>query len=352
LHQPSWLAHGEPPSAEPLDLIGLDDDRRAELAALGDPDLQPARVARVDRGLVHVLTADGARRLPWPPVPVAVGDWLAVGPDDAVRPLARRSALVRRGGDQTRSSSAYGQVLAANVDVVAALRALDSSISLTRIQALVTLAWDSGAAPLVVLSKTDLADAPAAVAAVERVAVGVRVLAVSAVTGEGLEDLRDAFRGRTGVFLGESGAGKSTLTNLLAGQEVLATGAVRADGEGRHTTTYRQLVPLPGGGAVIDTPGVREAGYFGSAEGLARAFADVDELAAACRFGDCSHDGEPGCAVRAALRAGELAYERVDAYRKALREQAFAERKADRALRSAERQRWRRMEKARRRDAW
>jgi len=352
LHQPSWLAHGEPPSADPLDHIGLDDDRRAELAALGDPDLVPARVARVDRGLIHVLERAGARRLPWPPAPVAVGDWIAIAPDDRVTLLERRSALVRRDGDATRAASAHGQVLAANVDVVAALRALDSGISLSRVQALVTLAWDSGAEPLVVLSKADLADADAAVAAVERVAVGVRVLAVSAVTGEGVDDLRAAFAGKSGVFLGESGAGKSTLTNLLAGREVLATREVRADGEGRHTTTYRQLVPLPGGGAVIDTPGVREAGYWGSAEGVARAFADVDGLAASCRFGDCAHEGEPGCAVRAALRSGELAYERVDAYRKALREQAFAERKADRALRSAERHRYRRMEKARRRDAW
>ena len=135
--QPSRLAHGEPPSADPLDHIGLDDDRRAELAALGDAELQPARVARVDRGLIHVsFERSGARRLPWPPAPVAVGDWVAVAPDDRVTPLERRSALVRRDGDATRASTAHGQVLAANVDVVAALRALDSGISLSRVQAL------------------------------------------------------------------------------------------------------------------------------------------------------------------------------------------------------------------------
>jgi ribosome biogenesis GTPase len=331
-------------TAHPLAPLGFDAARQAELNQLGI-HLEPARVTRVDRGLVTVLAAAGDVRTP-PPQPLAVGDWVALDGDRIAAVLGRRTLL-------RRTAFTGEQLLAANIDAAVVVRALDASIAGARTQALLAIAWDSGAQPLVLLTKADCAvDLAGTVAAIEAESFGVPVLAVSARTGEGLEELRDRLAGTTAVLIGESGAGKSTLVNLLTGSEAMATGAVAQDASGRHTTVHRQLLPLLGGGALIDSPGVREAGYGGSREAVSAAFGDVEDLALECRFSDCSHTREPGCAVQGALRAGGLSRERFDAWRLALREQAWLERKADRALRSEERRRWAAMTKARRKDAW
>ncbi len=322
----------------PLAPLGFDAARQAELDRLG-PHLEPGRVARVDRGLVTVLAADGDRRLE-PPEPLAVGDWLALADGRAHAVMERRTLLRRTAFDGM-------QLLAANLDLAIVVRALDAPLSGARTQALLAIAWDSGAEPLVILTKVDCAaDLDHTLAAVSETAFGVPVLAVSARTGQGIDELRARLEARTAVLIGESNAGKSTLTNLLAGEEVLVTA------DSLHTTAHRQLVPLPGGGALIDSPGVREAGFGGSREGVSRAFADIEELALTCRFSDCGHDREPACAVRAAIDTGLLAHERFAAWRLALREQAWLERRDDPRLRSEAKRRYIAVTKARRRDAW
>lgn len=337
--------------SHPLALLGYTEDRAAEVAAFGDPALEAGRVVRIDRGLATVLAADGEHRLPTgSSLAPAVGDWVAFRTGEGLAGiLARRTELVRRAGARRDER----QVAAANVDRVLIVRALDVAVSLTRIESLLAIAWESGAEPIVVLTKADRRDDPeAARAQVQAVAYGVPVLCVSVLDGTGIDELRAAVSGRTVVLLGESGAGKSTLTNLLAGEQVLETGEVRGDGQGRHTTTHRELVPLPHGGAIIDTPGVREAGYWGDGTGIALAFGDLEELAAACKFADCGHDSEPGCAVRAAVSAGSLEPERIDAWRRALREQAWLERRLDKRAASEQRSRWIKQTRSFRRDTW
>ena len=329
-----------------LSALGFDAGRSAELAALGDQHV-PARVTRVDRGLVTVATATDERRVPADDL--AVGDWVALDGDRVAARLERRSTLVRDAGDATRAAQADdARVVAANVDVVIAVRALDMPVRPGRIQQLVALAYASGAEVAFALTKADCHDDVAgAIAEVEAVAPGVPVLAVSAVTGAGVDDLVAEIRGRSFVLLGESGAGKSTLVNRLAGTELLATGAVQRSGAGRHTTTHRQLVVLPGVGVAIDTPGVRNVAFWGTADDVARAFADIEELAAACRFGDCSHGSEPGCAVR-----GVVPPERLEAYEKTLREQQMLERRTDPRAASERRREIRKMARSYRRDSW
>ena len=334
-----------------LALLGYDEDRAAELAACGDPALEPGRIARVDRGLATVLAADGEHRLPASgTLAPAVGDWVAFERGGRIAAiLPRRSELVRRSGDRGDDR----QVAAANVDRVLIVRALDVALSLTRIESLLAIAWESGAQPLVLLTKADRhGDAEAARREVEAVAYGVPVLCVSVLDGSGIAELCAATAGRTVVLLGESGAGKSTLANLLAGEQALETGDVRRDGQGRHTTTHRELVPLPGGGSIIDTPGVREAGYWGDGTGITLAFADLDELALACRFADCGHGSEPCCAVSAAIASGRLDPGRLEAWRRALREHAWLERRLDKRAASEQRARWIKQSRSLRRDTW
>jgi ribosome biogenesis GTPase len=210
-----------------------------------------------------------------------------------------------------------------------------------------TLAWESGADPVVVLTKADLcADVGTAVALVETVTFGVPVHVTSALTGEGIGGLRAHLEGgRTGAAVGSSGVGKSTLINHLCGEERLATKEIREDGRGRHTTTHRELIVLPGAGCVIDTPGMRELQLWDSEEGLERAFEDVDELIAECRFSDCAHETEPGCAVRAAIADGRLDAERFESYQKLQRELRWLEIRHDARARSDERKRWRAINK-------
>jgi ribosome biogenesis GTPase len=270
--------------------------------------------AELPRRLLRLLEADGS-------VP-AVGDWVGwheLGGRAFVEAvLPRRSSFSRK----TPWLEVREQVVAANVDVVFLVQALPDDVNPRRLERYLATAWESGALPELVLTKVDLVDDPAPfVAEVEQVAFGVPVHLVSNVTGEGLGELRAEIQpGRTAALLGSSGIGKSTIVNRLAGQELLETQGLRRDGRGRHTTTHRELVLLPGGGIVLDTPGMRELQLWSVEDGLERAFEDIDELAAACRFTDCAHDREPGCAIREALAAGSLDDERWQSYRKLQRE--------------------------------
>jgi ribosome biogenesis GTPase len=351
---------GTPSMAGP-DLAGLGWDDRLTLlfvahAAAGHV---PGRVVTEERGSYGVLTGPvelratlsgrfrfEAEDLTEPSYP-AVGDWVALqlagdggaggsGVIQAVLP--RRSAIVRRApGDRGIDA----QVIAANVDVAFVMTSLNAEFNVRRLERYVAVAWESGAVPVVLLSKADIATDPeGARLAAEAAAPGVSVIVVSAVTGEGLDEVRSHVRpARTVVFVGSSGVGKSTLVNAIAGAPLLATSKIREDdARGRHTTTRRQLVPLVGG-LLIDTPGMRELGLH-DGDGLATTFDDVERVAALCRFGDCRHDSEPGCAVRAALETGGLDPARLGAYRKLQREARRAELSTDALARRAERKRW------------
>lgn len=274
-----------------------------------------------------------------------VGDWVAVAfkSSDSVSTihavLPRRSQFVRKAAGVVDKP----QVVAANFDVVLLTTGLDTDFNLRRIERYLTAAWGTGAQPVVVLTKADLVENVAErVAQVEAVALGAPVLAVSAPTGLGLDQLRTFLApGTTAVMLGMSGVGKSTLVNALAGEARQAVGEVRAtDGRGRHTTTHRELVLLPGGALLLDTPGMRELGLWDPGEANAQTFEDIEALARECRFRDCSHLAEPGCAVQAALRSGVLAPERLESYRKLDREGAFISRKEDPAASVAHRKLW------------
>jgi ribosome biogenesis GTPase / thiamine phosphate phosphatase len=231
-------------------------------------------------------------------------------------------------------------VLAANVDTAFLLAGLDDDFSLRRLERYITSAWESGAAPIVVLTKTDLCpDVADAVLAVESVAIGVPVHPISNLSGEGLDALELYVQpGRTVVLLGSSGVGKSTLLNRLAGEEVMRTRAVAADGTGRHTTTHRELFQLPGGGLVVDTPGLRELQFW---EGdVSAAFEDIEALGTTCRFRDCAHASEPGCAVLEAVDNGLLELDRLRSWRKLQRELEMIAARTDHRLRIARKKRW------------
>jgi ribosome biogenesis GTPase len=299
-----------------------------DLSALGwtpDRDVQlpagcvPARVTRVDRGRLSVVTPDGDNRVTpgsgvYDGAGPAVGDWVALRGELAVSVLPRTSAFTRTVAG--RSSAA--QVVAANLDVVLVVDALAGQTRLRRVERYLALAWSSGATPVVVLTKADLcADVPAAVQEVADDALGVEVLAVSSVTRQGLDAvLAHLGPGRTGAMVGPSGVGKSSLVNALAGRPVTATREIRDDGRGRHTTTARELHLLPGGGLLVDTPGMRELALYDDAEGVETAYADVVGFAADCRFRDCAHRTEPGCALAAAIEDGRLDPARFSAWRK------------------------------------
>jgi ribosome biogenesis GTPase len=322
-----------------LSALGWDDAFAAAYASRHDrPGQRPARVSRVDRGVCTALAADGPVRASLggalmaqaardPGALPCAGDWLVVRtwPDErltAEAVLPRRTAIVRA----VAGEESFGQVLAANVDAVAVVEPVDPSPDLGRIERLLALAWESGAKPLLVLTKADLAADPEALAGqMPGRSSGVEVHAVSARTGLGLDALRPLIgHGRTLGLLGQSGAGKSSLVNALAGAAVMQTQTLRADGRGRHTTTYRALILMPGGGAVLDTPGVRLVGMFDTALGLDRAFADVTDLAAHCHFQDCRHADEPDCAVRAAVEDGALSPRRYASWQKLQKEQMLA----------------------------
>jgi ribosome biogenesis GTPase len=288
----------------------------------------PGRVVRHDGVAVTLATPDGIRPVtlsrkldPHP----TVGDWLVVDGDVPVAVLERTSLLTRR---SVRTEAP--QHLAANVDAVLVVCGLDRPLKPGRIDRFITLAWDAGAVPAVVLTKADLAtDVDEITRGVAAAHPGVDVVTTSVVAATGLDDLHALVAGRTVVLVGESGAGKSSLTNSLIGDAVMATGDVRTgDAKGRHTTTTREAHPLPGGGVLIDTPGLRSVGLWADREAVAATFSDIDELATQCRFNDCGHGGEPGCAVQAALADGSLAPERFAGWQALEREAESAELRA------------------------
>lgn len=306
-------------------------------------DASGERLARVAGRLRH----QAAARADFP----AVGDWVAVEPpphggDARIRAvLPRFSRFSRRAaGDPTEE-----QVVAANVDVVLLVSGLDGDFNPRRIERYLLTAWDSGATPIIVLNKSDVVeDVRPFVEETERVAQGVPVHAVSARAPASLDSIRTALgRGRTGALLGMSGVGKSSIVNALIGEERLRTREVRAwDSRGRHASSARQLVLLPGGGILIDTPGMRELQLWDTGEALAGAFQDLDALARECRFRDCRHAGEPGCAVVAAVEQGDLSPLRLENYRKLQAEQAHAARQQDQRAQLEQKRRWKILTKA------
>ena len=315
----------------------------------------PARVVAEERGrfMVHdgVTTfgasvsgrlrhESGGDALAYP----AVGDWVATETDDARATgtihalLPRRSVIVRRSPSGHRTAT---QIIAANVDIVFVVTSLNGELNLRRLERYLAVVWESGAIPVIVLSKSDLdEDVEGHRLAAASVAPGVEILVSSAVTGGGIDEIRAHLSpGRTVAFIGSSGVGKSTLVNRLAGHELMTVSGIREDdARGRHTTTRRQLVPLAEG-LVIDTPGMRELALL-DGDGIAAAFDDIGAVALTCRFTDCEHRSEPGCAVQAAIVAGELDGARFEAFEKLGREARRSELATDAIARKAERRKW------------
>ena len=320
-------------------------------------EYSPARIAEEQRGFFHVwaecgemlaevsgkLRHEACSREELP----AAGDWVLVkarraeGRATIHRVLRRKSKFSRKAAGATTEE----QIIAANVDALFLVMALDRDFAPRRVERYLTLAWESGARPVVVLSKADLAaDAAASVCEVEEVAMGAPVIAVSAVTGEGFADLQSFLVPRqTAALVGSSGVGKSTIINQWMGSEVQAVADIGAGtGRGRHTTTARQLIRLPSGALVLDTPGMRELQLWDGAS-VENTFADIEALAGKCRFRDCRHKKEPGCAVARAILKGELAEDRLESYRKLEREARFLEIKQDVRARLEQKQLWKKL---------
>lgn len=325
--------------------LGWDAFYTAEFAPYADTAV-PGRVVRVDRGAADVLTADNPVRVATGTAdePLAVGDWVALVATDDRRwtvdaVLPRRSAIRRA----VVTGESHAQVVAANVDLVLVAVPAVPEPRIGMVERMVALAWDSGAIPVVVLTKADLVTDPVTMAADLAVsAPGVDVVAVSAAAGGGLAALVPYLTaGRTLCLLGRSGAGKSTLANALLGTDHLATRDIRSDGKGRHTTTHRELVVLPHGACLVDTPGLKGVGLWLGDDGLDRAFADIEELVPCCRFADCRHESEPGCAVLAAIDAGTLPERRLESWRKLQREAIWMASRTDARLRAEQSRKWR-----------
>ena len=329
-------------------MLGWDDWFQERFALFAHQGYAPARVV-ADFGaeyLVHdgeeALRAAAGRHLrnDGGQLP-AVGDWVALHHREPISTIhgwvERKTAFSRKvAWVETKE-----QVLAANVDnafVVASAQ----DVNARRIERYLTMAWQSGAVPVVVLTKSDIAPSPGELRVeLESAAMGTPVLVTSAVTGEGVDALADKLRpARTGVLLGPSGAGKSTLINRMAGTELMRTRSVHRSGEGRHMTSHRELFQLPGGGMIIDTPGLREAQLWKGEDALGNLFEDLEQIAQGCRFNDCEHRSEPGCAIKAAIASGELDAARLESYRKLQRELRAVAARSDARLRTEERRKW------------
>lgn len=342
------------PHTYDLDSLGWTPELAAAFEPHADAGLAAGRVGGEHRGRFVVYTERGDRfaepsgRLRQSPASAwpAVGDWVGCrlprgdGPTIIDSVLPRATVFQRDAADLARrdGTGVHGQVVAANVDLVAVVSSLVGDLDLRRLERSLVSAWSSGAQPALILTKTDLCDDVASrVAGVERVALGVPILTVSNVTGEGVGSVGALLgRGRTAVLVGSSGVGKSSLVNRLLGAELQTVQEIRSDGRGRHTTTHRELFLLPAGGLLLDTPGMRVLGLWDAADGLAEAFDDVDRLAVRCRFSDCAHAGEPGCAVGEALEAGTLDPDRLESHRRLQLELASQERRRGKLARSEE----------------
>jgi ribosome biogenesis GTPase len=335
----------QPGAQASLALLGWNESFAQAMGLLRQEGLVPVRVIAEHRGQYRVACPGGEmpaevtgrmmyhaeERLDYP----VVGDWAAAAVFDngalaVIRAiLPRKSVLARK----CAGRKLEGQAIAANVDIIFVVIGLDHNFNLNRLERYLAVAAGAGAQPVVLLSKSDLApDAAAAAASVSRRMDGAEVIAVSARTCDGIENVRALLmEGRTACFIGSSGVGKSSLINRLAGKELLKTAEVReSDSRGRHTTSHRELFVLPSGGIVIDTPGMRELGLWDAGQGIERAFADLESLAPSCAFSDCTHRTEPGCAVRAAVESGTLERARYESFLKLGREQEHLEAKTDR----------------------
>lgn len=333
--------------------VGYDAWFEERFTAVAGPGEVPGRVAVQQRGRFTLITeagevhaslagaaahsAQGAGALP------AVGDFVAVALDGhgsaTIRSVVDRKTAFSR---KTAGLETEEQVIAANIDVVFIVMALTTDFNLRRLERYMTTAYASGAMPVILLTKADVCDdVEGMTLAAEQTAPGTRVIVVSAVTGVGVEEVGEIMGpGTTAVLLGSSGVGKSTLVNALVGEERQAVKETRDDGKGRHTTTHRQMIHLQTGGIVIDTPGMREFQMWDVEEGLDQAFDDIAELAANCRFSDCAHDTEPGCAVQAALRDGTLEQDRYASYLKLQRELEWIRTKKDKRAQSEKSKQW------------
>jgi ribosome biogenesis GTPase / thiamine phosphate phosphatase len=323
-----------------------------------DQGFQPARICAEHKNSYRLLTGDGemggeiagklhyhaSGKSDYP----AVGDWVAVtnqsnsGIAIIHAVLPRKSSFSRKMAGNTTED----QIVAANFDTVFIIMSLNKDFNLHKLERYTVLAWDSGASPVIILSKADLCDEVAEkIAMAEASAPGVQIYAISSCNGVGIDQIRQFFQpGRTVAILGSSGVGKSTLVNLIAGAEVVKTQAIREDDDrGRHTTTHRQLVCLPGGAMVIDTPGMREIGMSDVSDGFSNAFFDIEELGQGCRFKDCSHNCEPGCAVLLAIEKGKLSRDRFEGYMKLQKETAYMDAKQNERLRLEQKQKMKRL---------
>jgi ribosome biogenesis GTPase / thiamine phosphate phosphatase len=342
----------------PLEELGFGPYFATQLDALerARSGLVPARIAADGAGIYHLLGCQArlgelSGRLRHELSGIdrpAVGDWVAVA-DDSERAvihhvLRRRTAMIRRAAD----TDATAQMIAANVDVFCLVTSANRDFNPRRIERYLTAVWESGANPIVVLNKVDLVNDLAPLSQeIGSVALGIPVVEVSALTGVGIDALREHIgRGTTVGFVGSSGVGKSSLVNRLVGHEVQHVSDIREDdARGRHTTTRRELVLLPGGGVLVDTPGMRELGLIEDDGGIDATFADIGQIAQACQFNDCLHESEPGCAVQAALSARTLDVSRLQSYLKLQREIAASERRRDPILAANERRRWKTIHK-------
>ncbi len=348
------------PSFDPLTPYGWSTARSEAFHAVAPPGCEPGRIVAATRGFVLAQTAGGAcwgvptgrlrERLQKDGLSLCAGDWIILQPNpgpskaSVIHLLPRSASLMRQGA----GIGSRPQCLAANLNVVLLVMGLDRNFNPARMERLLAIAWGSGAQPVVVLTKRDLnAQWEAFVSRIEGIAPGVPVRAISAWRGEGLADLQDHLsKGRTGVMVGSSGAGKSTLLNALMGSDVRRTQEVRStDGRGRHTTSLRELFLLPSGGCLIDTPGIREVGLSAEGADLDSAFSDIAGLASGCRFRDCTHGAEPGCAVQAALSEGYLDPDRYSHYLRLRREVAFEAARSDEHLWREREEKWRRISK-------
>ena len=346
-------------NSDTLDRLGWTAWFQGRFAPFREQGLEPGRVSADHAVAYAIATAAGdltgrvtgklrheSSNLASKPV---VGDWVAFQREPAERGsihavLERKSAFSRKVAGATTEQ----QVMAANIDRVFVVSALSGDLNLKKLERYLTIGWESGALPVVLLTKSDLSEDLQAVRdRVAAIAPGATVLITSSVTGEGLDLVRaELGYGITGVLVGPSGVGKSTLINRLTGRAELATDEVRRDGKGRHTTTHRQLITLESGGMIIDTPGLRELQLWHGEEGLDQTFDDIAQLAMACRFNDCEHESEPGCAVQAAIAAGTLPADRLASYRKLGREIRAMRRREDRRLQLEDKNHWKAITKA------